>query len=245
MALHFSLQAHPGNVASVPGLRKSMGVTFDPSETSKQTAVLPSAGTTQPANKTDRPAEQMTGNSANQMAITNSTNQIMVSGTPPVIQSANQTIISMAAPVNQPVQLLQGTTIVTGDQSHSSQTPFSTNIPNIISQHVSSSTYPVSNVSLAPTILQQSPQPQIIQPSSVMQPSSVTFQTPTIVASAAIPFQTTGNLFNQTVTVGDVPVVAQQVQNAPDLSSSAPVANNDDDSDIEMDISEFLQFPSN
>lgn len=242
MFIFSSLKANPGNIASVPGLRKSMGVAYDPLEASQQPMVIPSSGQTQQT--PDNTANQITlTNSSNQMTAVNSTNQIMV--TAPLIESANQTMISMSAPVTQQVQLLQGTTIVTGDQVVASQPQFSTNIPNIISQHVSSSTYPVSSVTSVAAILHQSPQPQIIQPASVIQPTSMTFQTPTIVASAAMPFQATGNLFNQTLAVSDVPIVAQQVQNAPDMSSSAPVTNNDDDSDIEMDISEFLQFPSN
>jgi hypothetical protein len=61
--------------------------------------------------------------------------------------------------------------------------------------------------------------------------------------STSIPFQPTNvNTLNQQITVGDIGVLGQGIQNIPDMNSGVSTIN-DDDSDIEMDISEFLQFP--
>ncbi|XP_052060105.1 bromodomain-containing protein 7-like isoform X1 [Mytilus californianus] len=217
-------EAQPANISSVQGLRNAMGVGYDPSESQQIFTSSPS----QPSNQINQPTQQ--------------SSEIKTS----------QPSVSLQASTNQTIELLQSSN-------------YSTNIPNIVSQHVTTPTYQQTNplpvlqqqqpsvtiVQQPPSVLQQQPsslghqqQPSSLghqqQQSQVLQSSAVSYQTAT--ASSSVPFQqATGTTYNQPITVGEVPVVGQEVQNAPEGLTTI----NDDDSDIEMDISEFLQFPSN
>lgn len=188
-----------------------MGVGYDPSES--QQIFTPSSS--QPSNQINQPTQQ--------------SSEIKTS----------QPSISSQASTNQTIELLQSSN-------------YSTNIPNIISQHVTTPTYQQTNplavlqqqsVQQPSIMLQQQPSSLVHQQqqSQVLQSTAVSYQTATLTASSSVPFsQATGTSYNQPITVGEVPVVGQEVQNAPEGLTTI----NDDDSDIEMDISEFLKFPS-
>ncbi|CAC5408627.1 BRD7 [Mytilus coruscus] len=209
-------EAQPANISSVQGLRNAMGVGYDPSESQQIFTSSPS----QPSNQINQPTQQ------------------------PSEIKTSQPSVSLQASTNQTIELLQSSN-------------YSTNIPNIVSQHVTTPTYQQTNplpvlqqqpsvtiVQKPPSVLQQQPSSLAHQQqqSQVLQSSAVSYQTATLTASSSVPFQqATGTTYNQPITVGEVPVVGQEVQNAPEGLTTI----NDDDSDIEMDISEFLQFPSN
>ncbi|XP_063439065.1 bromodomain-containing protein 7-like [Mytilus trossulus] len=209
-------EAQPANISSVQGLRTAMGVGYDPSESQQ----IFTSSSSQPSNQIIQPTQL--------------SSEIKTS----------QPSISSQASTNQTIELLQSSN-------------YSTNIPNIISQHVTTPTYqqtnplavlqqqsPVTIIQQPSIMLQQQPSSLVHQQqqSQVLQSTAVSYQTATLTASSSVPFsQATGTTYNQPITVGEVPVVGQEVQNAPEGLTTI----NDDDSDIEMDISEFLQFPSN
>ena len=226
------LQAQPGSISSVQSLRSAMGVSYQSSDSS-QTAYPTSQLTSQPINQSDLSTEF----------------------------STNQSNSSLQTSVSQPVNQLQTSAAPVVDQPATVQTSYPSNIPNIISHHGITSSYQSTTITPTTTLIQQT---QILQPTSityqmanVIPSTSVTFQQANIIPSTSVAFQqanilpstsvtfqqANNDLFNSTATTSDLGTVVQAVQNDTNINSGVTTIN-DDDSDIEMDISEFLQFPS-
>lgn len=167
-------------------------------------------------------------------ATSHSNVQTTQSTTPVTSQTIPPVQPSIQIPVNQPVITgsLQSAAVPTLEPTIPSGTVYSSNI--ISHQTIVSSYQPTIVVSSA----------MINQQAELIQPTSISYQTAVTPPSTSIPFQPTNvNTLNQQITVGDIGVLGQGIQNIPDMNSGVSTIN-DDDSDIEMDISEFLQFPS-